>query len=235
MIPRTIRLNLITPLIFFIYSIQFISCTQTDNYIIETDREKLVPDRTHGVTEEAAQKQSRMFFNEVIENTIGKEIPHLQITSISGQKTDLKDLLKGQTLLASSDVYCSWGLEGLTNDLPKAMELCVPQSNDLRVLCLIKVEEEDKTNPERLNKTIKELTYYYDTIYLVDEIDSRKLNLFANPTRLYINDDQIVTQMEFGVSTIERLCSEINGFIELTTSSPSENRHVLNKPAPEAR
>ena len=108
---------------------------------------------------------------------------------------------------------------GSTTDLPKALKLCEPQSKDLRVLCLIKVEEEDKTKPERLGNTIKDLTNYYDTIYLVDEIDSRKLNLFANPTWLYINNDQIVSQMEFGVSTIERVCTQIKGFLDPSWTS----------------
>jgi len=109
-------MNLITLISFSLFGISAISYAQTPKYIIESDREKLVPDKTHGVTVEESQKQAQLFFKEVIENTIGKEIPHLQITSIYGQIIDIKDLLNGQTLLTSSNVYCSWGLEGLTND-----------------------------------------------------------------------------------------------------------------------
>jgi len=194
---------------FVIFLFLAISCQHAYTYIIETDINKLAPDRKNGETIIQSNEKARKFFDEVTNNTVGKMIPHLKITDTLGNKKDLQDVLSGKTIIISSDLYCGFGEEGLLNDFPKAMKRIGAEKNHLRIICLIKKQQDDEENPKRLINTLKELNRYYTDIYIINELESRKINLFANPTRLYINKDKVVTHIALGISTIELLESEL--------------------------
>ncbi len=190
----------------------FVSCSSSNNEIIETDLNKLLLDTSKPITVKESQIQSRSFYQEVITNTVGRKIPKVKIHNVSGGELNLKDLIKSESIIISSDVYCSWGIEGLTNDFPKVIEL-LRQNYGVEkfcVICLLKREKSDIENPERFNKTFDEVKLHYQNLFIIDEKEARKLNLYANPTRLYVNKNLIVTNIGLGVSTIEgRLYEEI--------------------------
>ena len=108
-------------------------------------------------------------------------------------------------------------MEGSMNDFPNAMKHVIIEKKNLTIICLVVKSKEDVENPKRLRTTLKELNKYYKDIYIIKENDSNKLNLFANPTRLYINGDKVVTHMAFGISTIEGLESELGENLNFDT------------------
>jgi hypothetical protein len=200
------RTNLI--IVIFIFGI-LTFCSEPKNYIIETNIQSLKVDSTKAQTVDESQKASNDFFIRVLKNTIDKSIPPTIIISSKGDKIDLIDILKKETIIISSDIYCGFGLEGLTNDFPKAIKQLDKESRNFDIVCLLKRTQLDLENPEKFNKTLKELKSYFQAIYIIEEIDALKLNLFANPTRLYVNKNQIVTNVGLGISTIESLLNEI--------------------------
>ena len=187
----------------------FTFCSRTNNHIIETDIQSLMAVSTKAQTVDEAQKSSNEFIEKVIKNTVGKNIPQIIITSPEGGKINLTDLLNKKTIIVSSDIYCGFGLESLTNDFPKAIQQIEQELQDIDIVCLLKRKQLDFENPAKFNKALDELKFYFPSFYIIEDIDAKKLNLFANPTRLYIDKNQIVTYMGFGISTIEGLINEI--------------------------
>ena len=113
-----------------------------------------------------------------------------------------------ETIIVSTDNHSGWGLECLTNDFPNALKEI--ENLNFSIICLLKRENSDIDNPESFNKTLNELKQFYESVYIINDNESRKINLFPNPTRLYINRDKVVKHIGIGTSLIEnRLLNEI--------------------------
>jgi hypothetical protein len=186
------------------------SCTRPSNYVIETDFNQLMPDTINGETEKESQKKSQEFYKLLLSNTIDKTIPDIEIFTVDGKKLNLRDVLNTETIIISSDNHCGWGLEALTNDFPNAMKNLQNEIPDINIICLFKREKSDIENPVAFNKTLNELKLIYESVYVIDENQAYKINLFPNPTRLYVNENKVVTHIGIGTSLIEnRLLDEI--------------------------
>lgn len=185
------------------------SCSEPENYIIETDYSKLMPDTINGQTQNETNIKLQEFYKELLSNTINKTIPKIEIITVVGEKMNLQDILIGETILISSDNHCGWGLEGLTNDFPNAIKKLEKESLYFNVICLLKRGDSDIKTPEFRN-TLNELTQIYESVYIIDETEARKINLFSNPARFYISSEKIVKHIGAGFSLIEnKLLNEI--------------------------
>ena len=180
-----------------------ISCTQSEDYIIETDLNQFLPDTINGETIKESNERSRLFTEKLISKTVNRAIPGIVIFSLNGEKLNLRDVLNNETIIISSDIYCGWGTECLTNDFPNAIKQLANVHGAFDVICLLKREASDIQNPVRFDSFLTELEVYYEKIYIIDENEARKINLLANPTRLYISKNKVVKQIGFGVSLIE--------------------------------
>lgn len=179
------------------------SCTRVENYVIETDFSQLIPDTINGETEKESQVKSRGFYKLLLLNTIDKTIPDTEIFTVNGKKLNLRDVLNTKTIIISSDNHCGWGLDGLTNDFPKALKKLQNEISDVKIICLFKREKTDIENSVSFDKTLNELKLIYETVYIIDVNQAYKINLFPNPTRLYVNENKVVTHIGVGTSLIE--------------------------------
>lgn len=145
------------------------------------------------------------FFAKVRENTVGRSIPDITVFSLTGTTLNLKDFINSKTIIISADAYCAWGQEGIANDFPNTVTQIKNDFKefDYEIICLLKREASDIDDPQQFNLLIDEVKKSYKSLYIIDESESRKLNLFANPVRFYTNEDKVVTNIRIGASLIE--------------------------------
>jgi len=167
-----------------------------------------MPDTINGETEKKSQERSREFHKLLVSNTISKTIPDTEIFTIDGEKLNLRDVLNTETIIIASDNHCGWGLESLTNDFPEALEKLRDEISDIEIICLFKREKSVIEKPMAFNKRLNELKLIYETVYIIDDNQANKINLFASSTRLYVNKHKVVTNIGIGTSLIE------NGLLE---------------------
>ena len=146
---------------------------------------------------------------EVLEKTIGKELPDLIIMNKANNEIELKKIINEKTLLVLTGAHCGWGMEGLTNDLPYALNKLKEENVEINVICLFIKADSDDEDIEHFNAAYNELKSFYPNIYVIPEKDSKRLNVFANPTRMLIDQDKSVVKIGIGVSTPERLYEEL--------------------------
>ncbi len=187
-----------------------VSCTRSIPEIVETDMSILLPDSSGAMTVKESQKRSRDFGNQIIENTVGKKIPEIPVYDSIGNIVSLKQLLCGPAIIIAADQYCSFGKDGITNDFPKAIKQLEDELSGIQIIVFLKLEVEDIKNPERYASFLKELQSIYPVVYTIKMKDAYRINLIANPARLYVDDQQIVQAMGFGISRIPgRMVDEI--------------------------
>jgi hypothetical protein len=195
------------------------SCSRSENYVIETDFSQLMPNTINGETEKESQEKSQKFYELLLSNTLFKTIPDIEIFTVDGKKLNLRDVINSETIIIASDNHCGWGLEALTNDFPKALEKLQNEISNTKIICLFKREKSDIENPMAFDKTLNELKLIYETVYIIDDIQAYKINLFPNPTRLYVNKNKVVTHIGIGTSLIEnKLLEEIKKNIRANNS-----------------
>ena len=197
----------ILPIILLVIIIS--SCLETTNYIIPVDFEKYEKEYIPGLTQGGSQEIQTRQWKEVQENTIGKELPDLIIFDQFNSEIKLKNHINGKTLLVLTGAHCGWGMEGLTNDLPYALNKLQEEKIKINVICLFIKTDSDDEDIKHFNTTFNELKSFYPNIYVIHENDSKRLNVFANPTRMLIDHDKSVIKIGIGVSTPERLYEEM--------------------------
>lgn len=208
-------------------AIIILSCTKTTNYIIPVDFEKYNKEYVPGLTQEKSHVIQSRLMAEVSESTIGKELPPVSLADLNNNKLELKSLINEKTLLVLTGVHCGWGMEGLTNDLPNALQKLKENKIGINVICLLIKEDSDYENIDLFNSSLNELKPFYPNIYIIKDVDSKRLNVYANPTRMLIDINKVVTYIGLGVSTPERLYEELE--ILLSTKSKSSNFQINPK------
>jgi hypothetical protein len=210
-----------TTVLVYIFLCFATACNQAPGYIVETDISKISTDASKdGLTVEENMNFGSFVTDSVKKNTIGKSLPDITVTDLSNRKLKLRDKISVNCIIISSDIYCSYGLDGLSAIFPKAIKMLDKQLMNTQVICLLKKTHKDDANPELFNNVIKELKSSYSAIYIVDKRDAGKLNLCINPTRLYLNKHKVVTNIELGLPSLEELYKEIK-----------QNTIAENKPA----
>ncbi len=197
-----------------------LSCDNTENYIIPVEFEKYEKEYIPGLTQEGSRAIQSRQWREVSEKTIGKELPDIIIVDLANNEIELKSLINEKTLIVLTGAYCGWGMEGLTNDLPNALEKLQKEKIGINVICLLIKAESDNENIEHFNTKLNELKDFYPSIYIIPEKESKRLNVHANPTRMIIEKDKSVTSIGLGVSTPERLYEELKKLLPTTANTP---------------
>lgn len=197
----------ILPIILLVIIIS--SCLEKTNYIIPVDFEKYEKEYIPGLTQGGSQEIQTRQWTEVLEKTIGKELPDLIIFDQSNSEIKLRSVITEKTLLVLTGAHCGWGMEGLTNDLPYALNKLQEEKIKINAICLLIKIDSDTEDMKHFNTIFNELKFFYPNIYVIHEKESKRLNVFANPTRMLIDHDKSVIKVGIGVSTPERLYDEI--------------------------
>ena len=201
-------------------SIIVFSCNNEQNYIIPIDFGKYEKEYVPGLTQEGSQAIQARQWGEISEKTIGKVLPEIIIVDKPSVEIELKNLIKEKTLLVLTGAHCGWGMEGLTNDLPNALEKLHNKNVEINVICLLIKADSDNEDLENFTRKYNELKSFYPNIYIIPEKESKRLNVFANPTRMIIEEDHSVTSIGLGVSTPERLYEELKKLLPTTAHTP---------------
>ena len=181
--------------VFSIVLIAFASCNRTDNYIIPVDYEKYYAGIT-SLTEKEGQELSQRIYMDWYNNTMGKEIPDLNVKDLDGKTVKLKKWLKRETILVFTDTHCGFGAEEVEKELPIAIDNMKDELVGIDILCL--VEDAEISAPGEALDYAKSLQGSYNNIFIIDQQDALRMNLTGSPSKFYIDKDQIVRQVHIG-------------------------------------
>ena len=184
-------------LIFAIVFVAFASCNRTDNYIIPVDYERFYEGIT-GLTENESRELNQKIIMAWYDNTVGKEIPDIQVKDLEGKTKKLKKWLKKETILIFADPYCGFGAEEVEKEFPNALRNMKEALEGLDILCLIEVAED--SNEQETMDYAKGLHDEYDNLFIIEQKDALRANLTGSPTLFFIDKNQIVKSMQMGLA-----------------------------------
>ncbi len=173
----------------------FASCNRTNNYIIPVDYEKYYEGVT-SLTEKESRELDRKIMMDWYNNTMGKEIPDIQVKSLDGKSVKIKKWLKRETILVFTDTHCGFGKEEVEKELPMTISNMKDELAGIDILCLI--EDAEDSAPGEAFDYAKSLQGSYNNIFIIDQKDALRMNLTGSPTKFYIDKDQIVRQIHMG-------------------------------------
>jgi hypothetical protein len=206
-------------IIFNLLFLLTISCSKRENTIIEIDTDKIILEASKdGLTEDESEKLNIVLYDSIMKNTIGKNIPNIIMYDIANQKKSILtelDKIDSDFILVSSDLYCGYGTECITDVFPKSYKKFSQEHGHILVICLIKRTEDDINDSGTIKKTIDNIKPFYNSIYIIDEKEASKLNMYANPSRLYVTKDLVVKNIKFGMDLSGDLYEEIKQNIKL--------------------
>lgn len=175
--------------------VTFASCNRTSNYIIPVDYEKYY----EGVTS-LTEKESRALDSKIMmdwyNNTMGREIPDINVKDLDGETVKLKNWLKRETILVFTDTHCGFGKEEVEKELPSTISNMKDELEGIDILCLI--EDAEDSEPNEALDYAKSLQGSYNNLFIIDQQDALRMNLTGSPTKFYIDKDQIVRQVHIG-------------------------------------
>lgn len=174
--------------------IVFASCNRTHNYIIPVDYEKYYEGVT-SLTEKEDQELSQRIYMDWYHNTVGKEIPDIQVKDLDGNTIKLKKWFKRETILIFADPHCGFGEEEVEKEFPIALRNMKDELKDIDILCLVEVE--DSNEQETMNYA-KSLQGEYNNLFIIDQTDALRTNLTGSPTKFFIDKDQVVRHVHIG-------------------------------------
>ena len=175
--------------------VTFASCNRTSNYIIPVDYEKYY----EGVTS-LTEKESRALNSKIMmdwyNNTMGREIPDINVKDLNGETVKIKNWLKRETILVFTDTHCGFGKEEVEKELPSTISNMKDELEGIDILCLI--EDAEDSEPNEALDYAKSLQGSYNNLFIIDQQDALRMNLTGSPTKFYIDKDQIVRQVHIG-------------------------------------
>jgi len=181
----------------------FASCNRTNNYIIPVDYEKYYKDITSLTVKEGQELHNKIMID-WYNNTIGKEIPDIQVKDLDGEIIKLKKWLKRETILIFTSPHCGFGKEEVEKEFPFALQNMKDELEDIDILCLIEsVKESDQ---QVTFDYAKSLQGAYDNLFIIDQEDALKTNLTACPTKFFIDKKQIVRHVHVGMTMEQDRC-----------------------------
>ncbi len=170
-------------------------CTTTTNPITPVDfdkyNEEFIP-KEKGLTQEDVNRTYRKIYSEVKQNTVGRTLSDVTVEDTTGHKLDLSSLINELTLTCFSSTHCSWGMEALSNGLPKAIQKAKKNGTSTEVICVVVKEERDAETPEIFNSKLNQLKSFYDKLYVISIAEAKRINVFADPTLLLVNAEKVV-------------------------------------------
>lgn len=182
------------------------SCNRSSNYIIPVDYEKYYEGVT-SLTEKENQELTQNIVMAWYNNTIGKEIPDIQIKDLEGKTIRLKKWLKRETILIFTDTHCGFGKEEVEKEFPNAISTMKDELEGIDILCLVELSED--SNLQETIDYAKSLQDKYNNLFIIDQKDALQCNLTGSPTKFFIDKKQIVRHVQMGF-TFDESGSEYN-------------------------
>lgn len=188
-----------------------ISCTTPPAIIIPTDFDSIYAGiDKDGVTVEEVDSLDLKVGRLLENNTEGKKLPDVKVMDLENRGVNLPDQINAETIILSSDIHCAMAFECLSNEYPKAMKMFGKNHQLPPTICLVIKTEYDDENEGKFNTAVAKLKPYYQKLYIINENEARKINLHYVITRLYLNKEKVVENMEFGAWTAEKLDKEFS-------------------------
>ena len=171
------------------------SCDRSDNYIIPVDYEKYYEGVTN-LTEKENQELTQNIVMAWYNNTVGREIPDIQIKDREGKTVRLKKWLKRETILIFAEPYCGYGSEEIEKDFPIALQNLKGELEGIDILCLVELTED--SNLQETVDYAKGLQDKYNNLFIIEQKDALRCNLTGSPTKFFIDKKQIVRHVQMG-------------------------------------
>ena len=181
--------------VFSIILIAFASCNRTDNYIIPVDYEKYY-EGISSLTEKEGRALDSIITMDWYNNTMGREIPDINVKDLNGETVKIKNWLKRETILVFTDTHCGFGKEEVEKELLSTISNMKDELEGIDILCLI--EDAEDSEPNEALDYAKSLQGSYNNLFIIDQQDALRMNLTGSPTKFYIDKDQIVRQVHIG-------------------------------------
>lgn len=168
------------------------ACKSSNNEIIPTDIE---PYKNAVVTnDEEAIELGVKFREECQKNTIGRTLPPITVTDIEGKKHDLRKMISRESIIIAGSNIEGYGREEFVSSFPETIRAIEDVPGEFDVFCLII----DGGNPDDNDMLVTELLPNYRNIYIISGDEASKLNVFSNPTKLYLNKEKTVVHYAMG-------------------------------------
>ena len=165
------------------------ACKSSNNEIIPTDIE---PYKQIVVTnDEEAIELGVKFRDECQKNTIGRTLPSVTVTDIEGKKHDLRKLVNRESIVIAGSDLEGYGKEEFVSSFPETIRSLEDIPGEFDVFCLV-IDGGDN------GQIITELLPNYRNIYVISGEEAAKLNVFSNPTKLYLNKEKTVVHYAMG-------------------------------------
>ena len=171
------------------------SCNRTNNYIIPVDYEKYYEGVT-SITEKEGRALDSIITMDWYNNTMGREIPDINVKDLNGETVKLKKWLKRETILVFTDTHCGFGMEEVEKEFPSTISNMADELEGIDILCLI--EDAEDSEPNEVHDYAKSLQGSYNNIFIIDQKDALRMNLTGSPTKFYIDKDQVVRLFHMG-------------------------------------
>ena len=175
--------------------VTFASCNRTSNYIIPVDYEKYYEGVT-SLTEKEGRALDSIIMMDWYNNTMGREIPDINVKDLNGETVKLKNWLKRETILVFTDTHCGFGKEEVEKEFPSTISNMKDELEGIDILCLI--EDAEDSEPNEALDYAKSLQGSYNNIFIIDQKDALRMNLTGSPTKFYIDKDQVVRLFHMG-------------------------------------
>ncbi len=179
-------------------------CCNNKDYIIPTNIEYSEEQRKEGITVKQAKEHHKQSFKELRLNTIGRSIPYIEVYNLENKKYNLQDFLDDKRIIVASDLVCGWGYGHLTQQFPDVIAEIDSNMLDKKVICLIVNREEDSLFMNTLKEELIELNSIYGHLFMITYKEARKINMLANPTRIYLAKNQSVKDIAFGMAVEDK-------------------------------
>lgn len=176
----------------FILLVTLAACKSSNNEITSTDIE---PYKNAVVTnDEEAIELGVKFREECQKNTIGRTLPPITVTDIEGKKHDLRKMISRESIIIAGSNIEGYGREEFVSSFPETIRAIEDTPGEFDVFCLII----DGGNPDDNAMLVTELLPNYRNIYIISGDEASKLNVFSNPTKLYLNKEKTVVHYAMG-------------------------------------
>ncbi|MCQ2305517.1 MAG: hypothetical protein MJZ97_11050 [Bacteroidales bacterium] len=184
-----------TVLFAFLAAFLLVGCGRNDNYIIPIDYEKYYEGKSD-LTEAESQEINERIMTDMQRATIGKSIPDIKVKDIDGKEFRLIKLIQHPSVAIFSAHNSSWGKRDAEVDFPNAIRALEDEMESIDVFCL--VENNADYDQNAVMDYAWRLQKNYSKVYLIDQKDAQSMNLSICPTKYFINEKHIVTDMYAG-------------------------------------
>lgn len=184
-----------TVLFAFLAAFLLVGCGRNDNYIIPVDYEKYYEGKSD-LSETESQEINERIMTDMQRATIGKSIPDIKVKDIDGKEFRLKKLIQHPSVAIFSAHNSSWGKRDAEVDFPNAIRALEDEMEGIGVFCL--VENSADYDQNAVMDYAWQLQKNYSKVYLIDQKDAQSMNLSICPTKYFINEKHIVTDMYAG-------------------------------------